>query len=83
MQNSTKIGSDNALEDYFLDLLVNKHIIDHEIQDLLDVIEKSILHPDYQILIKRILFGNKNVYMENWGTLASSLEDIIKSIDIR
>ena len=77
------MGSDNGLEDYFLDLLVNKHIIDHEIQDLLDVIVKSALHPDYQILMKRILFGKKNVYIENWWTLESSLEDIIKTINIR
>lgn len=78
-----KRWSDNATEDYFLDLLINKHIIDREIQDLIDVIEKSNLHPDYQILIKRTLFGNKNIYLENWGTLGSSLEDIMKSINIR
>lgn len=78
-----RIWSDNALEDYFLDLLVNKHIIDREIQDLLDVIEKSKAHRDYQLLFKKILFWNKNVYIENWGTLESSLEDIIKTINIR
>lgn len=78
-----RIWSDNALEDYFLDLLVNKHIIDREIQDLLDVIQKSKAHHDYQLLFKKILFGNKNVYIENWGTLESSLEDIIKTINIR
>lgn len=63
--------------------MANKHIIDREIQDLLHIIEKSKLHPDYQLLIKKILFGDKNIYVENWGTLQSSLEDIIKSIDIR
>ncbi len=78
-----RIWSDNALEDYFLDLLAKKHIIDREIQDLLHIIEKSKLHPDYQLLIKKILFGHKNIYIENWGTLQSSLEDIIKSINIR
>ncbi len=66
MTEVKKIGSDNVLEDYFLDLLVEKHIIDREIQDLLDVIEKSHLHPDYQKLMKKILFGEKNIYLENW-----------------
>lgn len=83
MTTPQKIGSDNATEDYFLDLLVNKHIIDREIQDLLDVIEKSTVHEDYQILIKKILFGNKNIYLENWGTLESNLKDIIKTTNIR
>lgn len=83
MTTLQKIGSDNATEDYFLDLLVNKHIIDREIQDLIDVIEKSTIHEDYQILIKKILFGNKNIYLENWGTLESNLEDIIKTTNIR
>ncbi|MCB9807078.1 hypothetical protein H6768_04290 [Candidatus Peribacteria bacterium] len=78
-----KVGSDNATEDYFLDLLVNKHIIDREIQDILNVIEKSNLHDDYKIMIKKILFGNKNIYLENWGTLESNLEDIIKTMNIR
>lgn len=83
MAEIKKIGSDNVLEDYFLDLLVEKHIIDREIQDLLDVIEKSPIHPDYQRLMKKILFGEKNIYLENWGTLETSLADIIKSINIR
>ena len=61
-----KIGSDNVLEDYFLDLLVEKHIIDREIQDLLDVIEKSPIHPDYQRLMKKILFGEK-IYISKTG----------------
>ena len=83
MTTAPKRWSDNATEDYFLDLVINKHIIDREIQDLIDAIEKSNLHPDYQILIKRTLFGNKNIYLENWGTLGSSLEDIMKSMNIR
>lgn len=66
MTDVKKTGSDNILEDYFLGLLVDKHIIDREIQDLLDIIEKSSLHPDYQRLIKKILFGEKNIYLENW-----------------
>lgn len=56
MNQSVKTGSDNQLEDYFLGLLIDKHIIDREIQDLLDIIEKSELHGDYQMLIKKILF---------------------------
>ena len=32
MNQPAKIGSDNELEDYFLGLLVDKHIIDREIQ---------------------------------------------------
>jgi len=44
MTTPPKIGSDNATEDYFLDLLVNKHIIDREIQDLIDIVEKSSIH---------------------------------------
>lgn len=71
------------LEDYFLNLLVDKHIIDREIQDLLDIIEKSLLHPDYQRLIKKILFGEKNIYLENWWTLQTSLTDLITSINVR
>ena len=84
---------DNVLEDYlltypshieyFLELLVDKHIIDREIEDLIDVIEKSTIHPDYQKLIKRILFGNKNIYVENWWTLEGSLEDIVRNVNIR
>lgn len=83
MTTPPKIGSDNATEDYFLDLLVNKHIIDREIQDLIDIVEKSSIHWDYQVLIKKILFGDKNIYLENWWTLESNLKDIIKSINIR
>ena len=83
MVSISKKWSDNALENYFLDLLVQKHIIDREIQDLLTIIEKSPVHTDYQLLIKRLLFGEKNIYIENWGTLGSSLQDMIASMDIR
>lgn len=62
---------------------MQKHIIDREIQDLLTIIEKSPVHTDYQLLIKRLLFGEKNIYIENWGTLGSSLQDMIASMDIR
>jgi hypothetical protein len=75
--------NDNTTEDYFLDLLVNKHIIHREIQELIDVVEKSNLHPDYQFRIKQALFGKNNIYLENWGTLESSLNDIIKVVNIR
>lgn len=49
-------GADNILEDYFLELVINKHVIDREIQDTIDIIEASTLHEDYQILIKKVLF---------------------------
>ena len=68
-KTSKRRGGDNALEDYFLELVIKKHIIDREIHDLLEITEKSPLHPDYQILVKRILFGESNIYIENWGTL--------------
>ncbi len=44
------------IEDYFLELVIKKHIIDREIQDTIKLIDESIIHPDYQILIKKILF---------------------------
>jgi hypothetical protein len=66
MTTFTKKSNDNALEDYFIDLLVQKHIIDREIQDILTIIEKSDIHSDYQLLLKRVLFGKKNIYIENW-----------------
>lgn len=66
MADIQKTGGDNVVEDYFLNLLVDKHIIDREIQDLLSIIEKSGLHSDYQILLKKILFGENNIYLENW-----------------
>jgi hypothetical protein len=83
MSYNKTISTDNALEDYFLDLLINKHIIDREIQDLLDIINRSDIHPDYQIRLKRLLFGNKNMYIENWWTLGISLQDTIRSVDVR
>lgn len=76
-------GADNILEDYFLELVINKHVIDREIQDTLDIIESSALHEDYQKLVKKVLFWEKNLFIENWGTLAGSLLDMIHSMNIR
>lgn len=78
-----KRWSDNALEDYFLELVIQKHIIDREIKDLITIVEESNLHDDYKLLIKRVLFGEKNIYIENWGTLEGSLIDIVKTTNIR
>ncbi len=78
-----KRWSDNALEDYFLELVIQKHIIDREIKDLITIVEESSLHDDYKLLIKRVLFGEKNIYIENWGTLEGSLVDIVKTTNIR
>lgn len=76
-------GSDNALENYFLELLVNKKVIDREIQEVLDVIQKSTIHPDYKHLLIIILFGRENLYFENWGTLQDGLLDVIKTGEVR
>lgn len=78
-----KRWSDNALEDYFLELVINKHIIDREIGDIITVIDTSSLHDDYRILIKKVLFWEKNLFLENWWTLEDSLMDMIKTTDIR
>jgi len=78
-----KQGSDNALENYFLELIVQKKVIDREVQEILDVIEKSVLHHEYKTPIKRMLFGNENLYFENWGTLQDGLLDAIKTGEIR
>lgn len=78
-----KRWSDNALEDYFLELVIQKHIIDREIKDLITIVEDSSLHDDYKLLVKRVLFGEKNIYIENWGTLEGSLIDIVKTTNIR
>lgn len=78
-----KRWSDNAIEDYFLELVIQKHVIDREIKDLITIVETSSLHDDYQLLIKRVLFWEKNIYIENWWTLEGSLIDIIKTTDIR
>lgn len=75
--------SDNILEDYFLELVIKKHVIDREIQDTLKIIESSTLHEDYQILIKRVLFWEKNLFIENWGTLGTSLMDMMHTTDVR
>lgn len=83
MTQVQKRWSDNALEDYFLELVINKHIIDREIGDLITVINNSPLHEDYRILIKKVLFWEKNLYLENWWTLEYSLMDMVKTTDIR
>lgn len=75
--------SDNALENYFLELVVQKKVIDREIQEVLDVVVKSTLHSEYKMLIKRTLFGSENLYFENWGTLQDGLMDAIKIWEIR
>lgn len=75
--------SDNILENYFLELVVNKHVVDREIHDTIDTINKSTLHEDYKSLIKKVLFWEKNLYLENWGTLGTSLMDMIRTEDIR
>lgn len=75
--------SDNALENYFLELLIEKKVIDREIQEVLDVVEKSPLHHDYKSLLKIILFGHENLYFQNWGTLQDGLMDVIKVGEIR
>lgn len=78
-----KQGSDNALENYFLELIVQKKTIDREVQEILDIVEHSTLHYDYKILLKRMLFGTENLYFENWGTLQDGLLDAIKTGEVR
>jgi|GEM_PF-1958592 len=78
-----KQGSDNALENYFLELVVQKKVIDREVQGIFDVTEKSSLHYDYKVLLKKILFGHENLYFENWGTLQDGLLDAIKIGEVR
>jgi hypothetical protein len=78
-----KRSRDNETENYFLELVINKHIIDREIQEILADIDASELHPDYRTLLKRVLFGEKNLFLENWGTLAEGLLDIFRTIDVR
>lgn len=75
--------ADNILEDYFLELVINKHVVDREIHDTLETINNSGLHEDYKDLIKKVLFWEKNLYLENWGTLGNSLMDMIHTTDIR
>lgn len=81
--NKTQSGTDNLLENYFLELIINKHVIDREIQEILSVIDTSELHPDYALLLKKTLLGEKNMYLENWGTLGGNLTDIMKTSDVR
>ncbi len=78
-----KQGSDNALENYFLELVVQKKVIDREVQEILEVIEKSPLHREYKTSLKKTLFGNENLYFENWGTLQDGLLDAIKTGEVR
>lgn len=78
-----KQGSDNALENYFLELVVQKKTIDREVQEVLDIVDQSPLHHDYKILLKRMLFGTENLYFENWGTLQDGLLDAIKTGEVR
>jgi hypothetical protein len=81
---STKsLHTDNKLEDYFLELLVSKHAIDREIKDLITIIDTSVVHDDYKKSLKHILFGEKNLYIENWGTLHENLRDIMQIHDTR
>lgn len=63
---NSNIGSDNALEDYFLDLIVRKKVIHHEIEGILKVISSSPLHIEYQHRIKILLFGVNNLYLHQW-----------------
>lgn len=83
MPPATKTSSDNVLEDYFLELVINKHVVDREIHDTIIVIDGSKLHPDYRILIKKVLFWKENLYLENWGTLGTSLLDMVHTENIR
>lgn len=83
MNQVQKRWSDNALEDYFLELVIKKHVIDREIADIINVIDASPLHDDYRTLIKKVLFWDKNLYLENWWTLEHSLMDMVKTTDIR
>lgn len=83
MNQVQKRWSDNALEDYFLELVIKKHVIDREIADIVSVIDASSLHDDYRIMIKKVLFWEKNLYLENWWTLEYSLMDMVKTTDVR
>lgn len=78
-----KQGSDNALENYFLDLILQKKIIDREIQNLASIIDNSALHREYKMLLKKKLFGHNNLYFENWWTLQDGLLDVMKDGEIR
>lgn len=76
-------NTDNILEDYFLELVIKKHVIDREIQDTLKIIDSSTMHEDYQKLVKKVLFWEKNLFLENWGTLGTSLMDMVHTTDVR
>lgn len=49
----------------------------------MDIVEVSQLHKTYKTQLKKILFGNENLYLENWGTLQDGLLDAIKTGDVR
>lgn len=83
MTQIQKKWSDNVLEDYFLELVIKKHVIDREIADIISIIDASSLHDDYRIMIKKVLFWEKNLYLENWWTLEYSLMDMVKTTDVR
>lgn len=78
-----KQGSDNALENYFLDLVVQKKVIDREIHEILAAIEQSDVHQEYKTLLKRLLFGTENLYFQNWWTLQDWLLDALNNGEIR
>lgn len=80
---NSNIGSDNALEDYFLDLIVRKKVIHHEIEGILKVISSSPLHIEYQHRIKILLFGVNNLYLHQWWTLEDGLVDALADEEIR
>lgn len=75
--------SDNLLEDYFIELLVKKHVIQREINEIIELIDASELHDDYNILLKKVLLWEKNFYIENWWTLEWSMMDIVQEHNIR
>ena len=76
-------NADDKLEDYFFDLLISKKATDKEIQDLIDVVDVSHIHLSYKLAIKRVLFGKNNLFIQNWGTLQSSLLDIARNDALR
>ena len=81
--NKNQRGRDNALEDYFLDLIVRKKIIHREIESIVHIIRTSSLHTDYQHSIETILFGKNNLYLHHWWTLEDGLIDALHSEEIR
>jgi hypothetical protein len=78
-----KQGADNELENYFLELVVQKKVVDREVQEILEVVEQSSLCREHKTVLKKTLFGNENLYFENWGTLQDGLLDAIKTGEVR